>query len=258
MLTVALAVAAGFLGAKVMASGAPVQTPLVYGATVTDAAGKPCATAVPVEVALYDAAAGGNLKCKAAAVQAEAGTGRFSVAMPADCVQAVHDTPDLWSETVVGAAKTALPRVHVAATPYALEADSAKTAGPAAVASGQLKATVDGLVATVAGLKGGGGGPVVIDGAGVVLGQFINLNRALQAVPAQYVTIVTNTGVILELQIDGSPNTSFYNVNFDGPSCTGNAVAPGAAEALWLAHFAVPMGSNGWYVTEASKSANKI
>ena len=79
-------------------------------------------------LSFFDAATGGNLKCAAATVQSEAGTGRFSVTLPAECADAVHEKTDLWSEAAVGPAKTLLPRAHVGAVPYALEADAAKLA----------------------------------------------------------------------------------------------------------------------------------
>ncbi|MBM4345648.1 MAG: hypothetical protein FJ100_19930, partial [Deltaproteobacteria bacterium] len=73
-------------------------------------------------------------KCSAPAVQSEAGTGRFSVTLPGACAQLVHDTPDVWAEAVV--AKVALPKVHIGAVPYALQADGAKLANTAKIATG--------------------------------------------------------------------------------------------------------------------------
>ena len=257
-LTAVLALAVGFLGAKVLASGAPAQAPLVYGGTVTDAAGKPYAAAVPVEVALYDGPTGGAQKCKAAAVQAEAGTGRFAVTLPAECVQAVRDTPDLWSELTVGAGKTVLPRTHVAATPYALEADSAKTAVSAQVASGQLKTTVDGLVATVAGLKGGGGGggPVVVDGAGVTLGSFVAISAKSASVGTPFVQIVTKTGALLQLGIDGKQLWSGDSLDYDGPNCTGNAYLS-TSSSKWIQNYAVRANQSGqWFVSLPTTGLN--
>ena len=117
-----------FVAGKALATGAPAQTPLTYGGTVTDAAGKPYPDAVDVTVAIYDAASAGTLKCKAATVQAEAGTGRFSVVLPGECADAVHATPELWSEVAVGPNKLLMPRSHVGALPFALEAGAASVA----------------------------------------------------------------------------------------------------------------------------------
>lgn len=131
--SVALAAAIGsaaLLGAffvgRAAATGAPVQTPLVYSGVVTDAAGQPYKAPQEVVVKFYDKADATSAKCTAAPVQAEANSGRFSVVLPAQCAQAVHDAADLWAEATV--AKTVLPRVHVAAVPYALETDVAKVA----------------------------------------------------------------------------------------------------------------------------------
>lgn len=128
--SVVLAVVA-FIAGKALATGAPAQTPLTFAGSVTDQAGKPYAAAVDVSVAMYDAASAGNLKCKSATVQAEAGSGRFSVVLPAECAQAVHATPDLWSEVAVGPNKLLMPRSHVGALPFALEADAASVASTA-------------------------------------------------------------------------------------------------------------------------------
>ncbi|MBM4342426.1 MAG: hypothetical protein FJ100_03495 [Deltaproteobacteria bacterium] len=120
------ALAGAFFVGRALATGAPTQSPLVFSGIVTDAAGVPYKAAQEVIVKFYDKADAPTPKCTAPAVQAEANSGRFAVVLPPDCAQAVHDTPDLWSETVV--AKTALPRVHIGAVPYALQADVAKIA----------------------------------------------------------------------------------------------------------------------------------
>ena len=141
---------AAFLAGRALATGAPVQTPLTYGGVVTDKDGKPYPTAQDVTIRFYDKADATVPKCVSAQVQTEAGTGRFSVVLPPECAQAVHEAPDLWTEAMVGASSTLLPRTHVGAVPYALEADAAKVA---AGAGGGLKTTLDGLAADVAGLK---------------------------------------------------------------------------------------------------------
>jgi hypothetical protein len=163
------AAALGFAGARAMATGAPQLSPLTYGGVLTDKDGKPYPAAQDVVLKFYDKVDATAPKCTAPPAQAEAGTGRFSVVLPGECAQAVRDTPDLWSEATVGGGKTVLPRVHVGAVPYALEADNAKVAQGAA---GALKGQIDGIATEIEGLKKvqGGGGPKVVDGAGVVLG----------------------------------------------------------------------------------------
>ena len=173
---VALLTTGAFYVGHVLATGAPTVAPLVYGGTVTDKDGKAYPTEVDVTVAFYDAAAAGNLKCTSSLAKAAAGNGRFETTLPAECVAAVRETADLWSELTVGsgAAKTVMPRSHVGAVPYALEADSAKVAGAAV---GGLKTTVDSLQVAVDALKAsGGGGPWVVDKNGVKLGRLMGIN----------------------------------------------------------------------------------
>jgi hypothetical protein len=143
---------AGVLAGLALATGAPTVAPLTWAGTVADKDGKPYPTAVDVQMAFYDKAEGGKLKCSAPPTKAEAATGRFEVVLPGECVAAVHETPDLWSQATVGSGATqqVMPRTHVGAVPYALEADSAKVA---TAAGGGLKASVDGLLQDVAALK---------------------------------------------------------------------------------------------------------
>ena len=172
-----LATGLGVLGGRALATGAPVQTPLTYAGTVTDAAGKPYPTAQSVKVSFYDKADATVAKCTSPQAQTEANTGHFSVVLPPECAQAVHEAPDLWTEATVGESKTVLPRTHVGAVPYALEADAAKVA---AGAGGALKTTLDGLASDVAGLKAGsgGGGPILVDGKGVTIGKMLGVTSA--------------------------------------------------------------------------------
>jgi hypothetical protein len=206
--------AVGVLAGRALATGAPVQTPLTYGGTITDKDGKPYASVQDVSLAFYDKADATVPKCTAPLTQAEAGTGRFSVVLPAECAQAVHDAPDLWTEATVGAGKTVLPRTHVGAVPYALEADSAKVANGA---GGGLKATLDGVVADVAGLKGApaGGGPWVVDSTGVKLGGLLALSP-----DGSKFSVATGNGYVIEVR----PNGDYFAMGlfWSGPNCTAN------------------------------------
>lgn len=206
-----LGTTAGLVAGRALATGAPQQTPLTYGGTVTDKDGKPYPTAQPVSLAFYDKPDATVAKCTAPTVQAEAGTGHFAVVLPPECAQAVHDAPDLWTEATVGAAKTVLPRTHVGAVPYALEADVAKVAMGA---GGGLKAAVDGVVADVAGLKtkpADGGGPWVVDAKGLKVGRLLSLedplvgqdSSSLQWLYQDRFVVLTASGHILTVGIDG-------------------------------------------------------
>jgi hypothetical protein len=229
----------GFVGARALATGAPQLSPLTYGGVLTDKDGKPYPTAQEVVVKFYDKVDAAAAKCVAPAALAEAGTGRFSVVLPGECAQAVRDTPDLWSEATVGGGKTVLPRVHVGAVPYALEADSAKVA---AGATGALKAAMDGVVADVAALKkgSGGGAPKVVDGAGVVLGRLIGADFY------RY-DVLTSKGFVLQLKDDGVGYSlgGMHAVAFESSNCSGQAYI--ATIALNpIAQFAAPTPM-GWF-----------
>ncbi len=123
--------ALGVVAGRALATGVPTQLPLTWSGTVTDETGAPYTTAVNVSVAFYDSPSSQLSKCTSAVTQAAANSGRFAVVLPPECAQAVHDTQDLWTETTVGPNNLVLPRAHVGAVPYALEADSATVAASA-------------------------------------------------------------------------------------------------------------------------------
>ncbi len=247
----------GALGGRALATGAPSLSPLTYTGVVTDKTGKPWATAVPVSVAFYDKADAPTAKCTSPIVQAEAGTGRFQVVLPAECAQAVHDTPDLWAEPVVGDTKTVLPRTHVGAVPYALEADSAKTA---AVATGALKTSLDALQADVAALKsaagggGKGGAPQVHDGAGALLGTLIDIQPASGSGP-ETVRMVTPGGALLTRFSNGAIPYGF-NIAYSGNNCTGTPYLV-VGQQPQMSNVAVyDQIAKKWFVTKPTDSQN--
>lgn len=259
--------AVGLVGAgawidRSFATGAPTQTPLTYAGVVTAADGKVLPTAVDVTVAFYDAPTGGALKCKAPTVQSEAGTGRFSVVLPAECAAAVHDKTDLWSEAAVGPGQVLLPRVHVGAVPYALESDSAKVSGAAAAASGALAQQLADLKAKVDGLGGGGGagggGFYLYDGADVELGKLVDIARDPQYWYTSWATAMTPKGYFLTLRLDG--DVPFFGVYYDGLNCSGKAYGDPlyASPKFKLGKTLIPdkMG-NGWLTPMATTPSVK-
>lgn len=206
---------------RALATGAPQFTPLTYSGIVTDAAGKPYATAVDVSLAFFDAANGGTQKCKAPAVQCEPGTGVFSVVLPKECADAVHEKAELWSEATVGPAKLVLPRTHVGAVPYALEAESAKAAQTASAATGPLQLQIAALQAKVDGLSAAGaganGGVRVFDGKDTYLGTLVVASPNNQ--PGDLV-VMTPKGFMFMVSYGGEPKVfAFY---FAKESCQGN------------------------------------
>jgi hypothetical protein len=226
----ALAAVLAAAGAAI-AVGTPTSSPLVWGGTVTDDAGKPYDKAVEVSVAFYDGQAATTPVCSSQTVNAEAKTGRFSVVLPDACAKAVHDSPDLWSETVVGPSKTKLPRVKVAAVPYALEA---AVAGVAEKAGGALAGEISGLSGKVSKLEqdvaalknaGGSGGPVLVDANGMAWGthQNIVLPGTNGTVALVGDVLVTSKGWVVWLKFKWSPSR-FERANsvlYASQDCTG-------------------------------------
>ena len=68
-------IALGFAAAHVLAVGAPIQTPLTYAGTVTDAAGKPSANPVEVSVAFLRRGDRGHAQVQSAAGPSRSGDG---------------------------------------------------------------------------------------------------------------------------------------------------------------------------------------
>ncbi len=144
-ITAVVAIATGACIGLVGAAGAPPTEPLVYQGQLTDAKGSPVGSSTQVQVALFKSATPGAdvAVCQSPVGKTEAGTGHFSLPLGASCAKAVRDNPTLYVEVIVGSTtKTSLPRTKLAAVPYALEADHAKSASSA---SGGLKAELDAL-----------------------------------------------------------------------------------------------------------------
>ena len=137
----------GYLAGDAAATGVPTDEVLTYRGRLLDGKGQTVAEPTTVGMALFtkmtpdaDVAV-----CAAQSVKSEKDTGMFAVKLPATCVAAVHQHPNLYAEfSVGGATKTVLPRTKLTAVPYALEA---AIAGKAAAATGLLKADMDKLAA---------------------------------------------------------------------------------------------------------------
>jgi len=123
---------------RARADGAPKDEPLVYSGYLTDDRGTPVADGErPFAVELFDTDAGGNSLCRTPAAEGVAekhpvSAGHFSVTLDASCADAVAKNSDVWVEVEVSGVK--MPRVKIAAVPYALEAERAKSLGAPAVA----------------------------------------------------------------------------------------------------------------------------
>lgn len=187
--------AGGVFAGHAIASGVPSVSPLTWSGVVTDDAGKPYPKAVPVSVAFYDGQNATTAACTSSTVQAQAGTGYFEVVLPAECVKAVHDSADLWSEMTVGDGKTVLPRSRVGAVPYALEAQRASEA------TGDLANQLAGWGAPslkLLDLAIGQSGSITTTGTHLFLSQVVFVEQS-------GMVVVNGDKIRLVLKVDGSP-----------------------------------------------------
>lgn len=212
------------LGAVSLAGavGTPTASPLVWSGLVTDGNGKPYDKSVEVSVAFYDGLAVATPKCQSPTVNAEAATGRFSVELPDSCAKAVHDSPDLWSETIVGSAKVKLPRVKVSAVPFALEAAVASQAGGALASElDGINVKVGSLEKAVTGLQAGSGVESqqikVKDANGTIVG------TVAYGYAGNY-TILTSTKMLWHTKLAG-PALSTVQFLFGASGCQGTKFA---------------------------------
>ncbi len=118
---------------------------LVYSGLITDDMGIPRDTSQAIVVTLYTAASGGSAICTATepVVDLNETQGRFAVALPDICADAIADAGDAWAQVKVG--NITLPRQKLGAVPFALVAREAQTASVAEVAL-EAQTVVDGLI----------------------------------------------------------------------------------------------------------------
>jgi len=124
----ALVLSAGaFLTGQALADGIPGDEALTYTGALTDDAGQALEGDHDVEVAFWDAATDGNSLCTSGESTVTLGPGgRFSVALPNECTDAVGAEPDTWVEVLVDG--VSLGRAKSGAVPYAVEADHSDSA----------------------------------------------------------------------------------------------------------------------------------
>lgn len=111
------------------------MTPLVYAGTLYDG-GSAVDGPRTIGAKLWSdvsSTVSTDTRCTTAAVPVAVTQGRFRLPLDPSCAAAVHAFPDLWIELTIDG--TVLPREHLGATPYALEADRAAGADRFVVAS---------------------------------------------------------------------------------------------------------------------------
>ena len=119
----------GFAAGQVAATSFPSDgQQMHYSGLLADQAGRPQTGTEDITIAFFNAPSGGTRLCEASedGVDLEASVGRFRVALPDDCSNAVRDHGDVYAQVTVGA--TTLPRQKLGATPYAVSARDAQSA----------------------------------------------------------------------------------------------------------------------------------
>jgi hypothetical protein len=121
----------------VRAGGAPTMHPLVYSGTLLDNTGHAVTSAHNIGLTLWDDATmtgGAHQACNVPATSMTPVNGRFSITLDTTtCVAAVRANPDLWVAIDLDGAP--LPRTHLGAVPYAIEATHATNADSASTTS---------------------------------------------------------------------------------------------------------------------------
>lgn len=145
MLVTGAALSSGAIGygLRAFAVGTPKASPLIYRGTALGPDGQPLTGTRRIQIALFAQASGGTARCASAesALDLNATRGQFAITLPAgedpaagNCVQVVHETPDLWVAVSVDGQEMQ-PRTKLGNAPFALEAAHAVRADHATTAA---------------------------------------------------------------------------------------------------------------------------
>jgi hypothetical protein len=122
------------LAVRARAAGIPDADVLTYTGYLEGADGQPLTSELSsIGLEVWDAAQAGARVCDTSVEGVTPQAGRFQLVLPAECVDAVKATPDLWVDVKVEGAS--LGRTKLGAVPYAIEASHAKTADTALLAT---------------------------------------------------------------------------------------------------------------------------
>jgi len=130
VLAAATLTSASFLVGRSLAGGIPSDSPLVYSGVLEDGNG-PINASRNIEIKLW-----GKAKahlCTTLPQRVALVNGRFSLTLPADCVEAVNREPEVEIEVLVDGGP--LERKRLGVVPYALQAGHATTASNAGSAT---------------------------------------------------------------------------------------------------------------------------
>ncbi len=125
----ALALAAGYAVRRARADGIPATNALSYSGLLEDANG-PITGTHNIGVALYDAAAAGNVLCQVASAPFSVVRGEFSIQLPDTCTTAVGANANAWIEVDVDGASVG--RTKIGAGADAVERLAAGASGASA------------------------------------------------------------------------------------------------------------------------------
>lgn len=139
-------IACAVFGQRVWAGGVPETAALNYAGTLQDSSGNPLKGDHNVQLTFWRAKemAASQLACQTRSTTVDLrSSGQFSITLPEECTQAVHDNAELWVEVTVDG--SSLGPARLGAVPYALEAKHASSADDVRTGTpleGRLKALV--------------------------------------------------------------------------------------------------------------------
>jgi hypothetical protein len=124
------------------AGGVPATAALRYAGKFEDAKGEPITGQHAVQINFWDSEMPSNSAplCFTRSQRMALDEGRFSIALPDKCADAIRDHADVWSEVLLDG--VSMGTTKLGAVPYALEAEHALRAD---AASGTLQTTIDSL-----------------------------------------------------------------------------------------------------------------
>jgi microcystin-dependent protein len=124
-----------------------VTPALTYAGALQAADGTPLSGAHTIEVRFWSAKSGGTTLCTSGELDnVQLNLGRFSIALPDECTQAVKSTPEAYVEVVLD--QSSLGRAKASAVPYAVESAHALLATDA-TKSGALDQRIAALESAV-------------------------------------------------------------------------------------------------------------
>jgi hypothetical protein len=138
---------ATLLAVRARAAGIPDADVLTYTGYLEGADGQPLTSELSsIGLEVWDAAEAGERVCDTSVEGVAPQAGRFQLVLPAECVDAVKATPNLWVDVKVDGAS--LGRTKLGAVPYAIEAGHSHSADNALAAetSATLLAASSGML----------------------------------------------------------------------------------------------------------------